>query len=174
MILSTIYSRDATCYSIGDYQDREYYHIITNSNGDSTITEDDQNENFDTENFDDGEYILEVITHDASGNESSASMNITFNNFDIDSPPDQTNNISLSNSPNPFKDETIIKYKFARSNFDRAVKITVYDSRGELIKTIETDRNQVTFESDGLAPGVYFYKLAAGEFSRTEKMVLLK
>ena len=36
------------CYSIGNYEDREYYHIITNSNGDSLITEDDADEIFDS------------------------------------------------------------------------------------------------------------------------------
>lgn len=33
MVLHTLYSRDGTCYSIGDYTDRDYYHIITNSDG---------------------------------------------------------------------------------------------------------------------------------------------
>ncbi|NQU67470.1 MAG: peptidoglycan DD-metalloendopeptidase family protein [Candidatus Marinimicrobia bacterium] len=80
IVLNTIYSRDATCYSIGNYVEREYYHIITNSNGDTTITEEDEAENFDSTDFLDGSYWLKVTARDASMNTTVDSMLVYFNN----------------------------------------------------------------------------------------------
>jgi len=80
IVLNTIYSRDATCYSIGNYNEREYYHIITNSNGDTMITEEDDEENFDSTDFLDGSYWLKVRARDASMNTTVDSMLIYFNN----------------------------------------------------------------------------------------------
>jgi hypothetical protein len=38
----------------------------------------------------------------------------------------------------------------------------------------EAGNHTITFNGDGMASGVYFYKLVAGNFSATKKMVMLK
>lgn len=80
------------------------------------------------------------------------------------------------NYPNPFNPSTIISYNLAKPEF---VKITVYDLTGRLVKVfVEGNRpagyNRFRFENFGLASGVYIYKLEAGKYTESKKMVLVK
>ena len=59
------------------------------------------------------------------------------------------------------------------------VKLTVYDILGNEITTLVDELKQpgtyeVEFNGVNLPSGIYFYKLNAGEFSDTKKMILLK
>ena len=137
MVLYTLYSRDGTCYSIGDYTNREYYHIITNSDGDSVITQYDQDENLDTSQFPDGQYILEVIARDCSMNETSASMTVTFDNVSVNE-PSMHENLIQSISPNPFIPDIhgTVCFSLYRPSSNKAIQIFIYNSKGQHIKTI--------------------------------------
>lgn len=80
------------------------------------------------------------------------------------------------NYPNPFNPSTVISYTLAKPEL---VKITVYDMLGKQIKVLfEGNRpvgfNRAVFNAQGLASGVYIYKIEAGDFTDTKKMVLLK
>jgi photosystem II stability/assembly factor-like uncharacterized protein len=80
------------------------------------------------------------------------------------------------NYPNPFNPATNITYKLAKGEF---VKITIYDLLGKQLKVfIEGNRpagfNKFRFENFGLASGVYIYKLDAGNYSESKKMVIVK
>ena len=80
------------------------------------------------------------------------------------------------NYPNPFNPSTIISYSVYRSS---VVTITLYDAVGREIKTLLRDfkipgNYKFTFDAEGLASGVYFYKLQAGSFIETKKMVFIK
>jgi len=80
------------------------------------------------------------------------------------------------NYPNPFKDKTIIKYCVA---YKTRVQITVYNTEGEVIeKLIDEEKKSGTYELNwnaaNLPSGVYFYRLQAGDFVQTRKMILLK
>lgn len=80
------------------------------------------------------------------------------------------------NYPNPFNPSTNITYKLAKGEF---VKITLYDLLGKQIKVyFEGNRpagfNKFRFENFGLASGVYIYKIDAGNFSESKKMLLIK
>ncbi|MBK8983002.1 MAG: T9SS type A sorting domain-containing protein [Ignavibacteria bacterium] len=82
----------------------------------------------------------------------------------------------LQNYPNPFNPNTIINYELAITNF---VKLIVYDVLGNEVAVLVNDKQSagsysVEFDGSGFASGVYFYKLEAGEFSETKRMVLLK
>ena len=92
----------------------------------------------------------------------------------------------LSNYPNPFNPETWIPYRLAEDAF---VTLTIYDSKGQVVRTFEIGyRIASAYESqskaiywDGkndvgeqVASGIYFYRLSAGDFSATRKMVILK
>ena len=85
------------------------------------------------------------------------------------------------NSPNPFNPTTLIRYELS----DREhVTLSVYDASGQLVRTLVDEtrpfgKNEVVWDgkSDAGTPvgsGVYFYRLTAGKFSESRKMVLLK
>jgi hypothetical protein len=80
------------------------------------------------------------------------------------------------NYPNPFNPTTIIKYQIPALSF---VTLKVYDVLGNEIATLVNEEKpsgkyEVKFDATGLPSGVYFYKLQAGTFVKTKKMVLLK
>jgi hypothetical protein len=80
------------------------------------------------------------------------------------------------NYPNPFNPSTIIKYQIPKQEF---VSLKVFDALGNEVATLVNDEQQagshnVNFNSAGLASGIYFYKIQAGNFIATKKMVLMK
>lgn len=80
------------------------------------------------------------------------------------------------NYPNPFNPETKISFDVAHTEH---VTITVYDITGREIsrlvnESLNPGRYEINFNGNSLASGIYFYKMEAGDFVRTEKMVLLK
>jgi len=87
----------------------------------------------------------------------------------------------LGNMPNPFNPSTTIRYEIAGN--DR-VTLNVYDVSGGLVRTlVNQQQSRGTHEArwDGrdnrgrsVASGVYFYRMNAGSFSETRRMVLLK
>jgi len=80
------------------------------------------------------------------------------------------------NYPNPFNPATEIVYDIAKESF---VKISVYDALGREINILVNEskssgRYNITFDGTGLNSGVYFYKMQAGDFVQTRKMILMK
>jgi len=84
---------------------------------------------------------------------------------------------SLSqNYPNPFNPTTKINYSVP---FDSRVTISVYSITGELVMELVNDNvsagsYSVDFDGRNLASGMYIYKMTAGNFTQTNKMMLLK
>ncbi|MCK9280776.1 MAG: T9SS type A sorting domain-containing protein [Melioribacteraceae bacterium] len=86
---------------------------------------------------------------------------------------------SLSqNYPNPFNPETIIEYSIAA---DIHVTLKLYDILGrEVAKIIDENKSPGHYKErfsaakSDLSSGIYFYKLSAGNFTSTKKMILLK
>jgi len=80
------------------------------------------------------------------------------------------------NYPNPFNPQTAIRYALAK---DAQVTLVVYNIAGQKIKTLLNEEQQAGYHEcvwDGkdVASGIYFYRLQAGDFVQTRKMVLLK
>jgi hypothetical protein len=80
------------------------------------------------------------------------------------------------NYPNPFNPSTSIKYAIPKSDF---VTLKIYDMLGKEVKTLINGRLSAgtydeTFTGDIFPSGIYFYRLTAGGFSETKKMILLK
>ncbi len=78
--VKTVYKRDATCRSLGDYNNREYFFIITNTDGDSLIERTDTTGKWRTSDFPDGNYWVKVIAYDVAGNWTAESMQVRLNN----------------------------------------------------------------------------------------------
>ncbi len=80
------------------------------------------------------------------------------------------------NYPNPFNPGTNIRFQIVESGF---VSLKVYDVLGNEVATLinkELSTGEFTAEFDAslLPSGIYYYRLDAGEFSETKKMVLIK
>jgi hypothetical protein len=80
------------------------------------------------------------------------------------------------NSPNPFNPTTTIRFSLPNDAF---AKLTVYTVNGQLVKTLvqgdlQAGSHEVMFDGSSLASGVYLYRLEAGSFSQTQRMVLAK
>ncbi|MFA7419918.1 MAG: alpha/beta hydrolase fold domain-containing protein [Melioribacteraceae bacterium] len=82
----------------------------------------------------------------------------------------------LQNYPNPFNPITAISYRISEFSY---TTLKVYDVIGRVVETLVTEyRNPgnyvETLNATSLPSGVYFYKLTAGSYSETKKMILLK
>ena len=85
------------------------------------------------------------------------------------------------NYPNPFNPETTIEFQLAKKGF---VTIAVYNMLGQKIKTLVDDvrsAGKYTLLWNGtddygikVSSGIYFYKMKSVEFTKTQKMLLLK
>lgn len=76
-LVGLLYKEDATCNTDGDYGSRDFYHVLTNSDGNSLYQPSDQDLAWETANLPDGDYVIEVTAWDASGNSATASMVVT-------------------------------------------------------------------------------------------------
>ncbi len=85
------------------------------------------------------------------------------------------------NYPNPFNPVTTLRYDLPENSY---VNVTVYDMLGREVKTLVNTTQEAGFKSvlwnatndygKPVSVGVYLYKIQAGEFVQTKKMVLLK
>jgi len=87
------------------------------------------------------------------------------------------NSFSLSqNYPNPFNPSTIIKYTLGSRQY---ATLKVYDVLGNEVATLVNEElppgeYEVEYNVSNLSSGIYFYRLNAGSYSSTKKMLLLK
>ncbi|MGB2989094.1 MAG: FlgD immunoglobulin-like domain containing protein, partial [Candidatus Zixiibacteriota bacterium] len=85
------------------------------------------------------------------------------------------------NCPNPFNPETEISYTLSEA---AQVKVSVYNMLGQKVRTLVNEYQAAghkTISWDGTdehgnkaASGIYFYRVKAGEFEDTKKMILMK
>ena len=84
---------------------------------------------------------------------------------------------SLSNNyPNPFNPVTTLNYSLPRSG---DVSLIIYNILGEeVIRLVDgfqqAGEYNAIWNASNIASGIYFYRLQAGDFTETKKMVLLK
>jgi hypothetical protein len=80
------------------------------------------------------------------------------------------------NYPNPFNPTTTIRFSIGTSC---PVELRVYDELGRVVATLVNERlnggsYNAEWDARALPSGMYFYRLAAGSFVETRKMLLLK
>jgi hypothetical protein len=80
------------------------------------------------------------------------------------------------NYPNPFNPTTAISYVLKDAV---PVRLTVFDLTGRAVATLVNEsqaagEHRVMFDGSKLATGVYLYRLDAGSFSETRKLMLMK
>jgi hypothetical protein len=84
--------------------------------------------------------------------------------------------ILSQNYPNPFNPSTMISFSLPKAN---NVKLAVYDLLGREVATLVNEfttagNHTIEFNASNLSSGVYLYKIQAGDFTDTKKMVLIK
>jgi hypothetical protein len=84
------------------------------------------------------------------------------------------------NYPNPFNSKTVISWQvgvMCRSPL--LVDLSIYNLLGQKLATLVSEKqsagnHSVEWDASGLASGVYYYRLQAGEFVDVKKLVLLR
>jgi len=132
-----------------------------------------------------GEYYLRLVT-DVNGNASYTLANIFNDNTTLAKKNFNKVNFmgseipityELSNNfPNPFNPSTTIRYQIPQ---DGIVTLKIYDILGSEVATLVNEEKvagkyEVNFNASSLASGVYIYKIQAGSFINSKKMILLK
>jgi hypothetical protein len=114
-------------------------------------------------------YKLKMVDNDGTYKFSSESQVTVYtpNTFEL-----------AQNYPNPFNPSTMISYSLAT---DAKVTLKVYNALGSEVATVVNELQSagphaVSFSADQyhLSSGIYFYKIQAGNFSETRRMMLLK
>jgi hypothetical protein len=127
-------------------------------------------------------YYYSISAFDYSGNESKFSTQVGNVYLAIDDALLIPSHFTLhSNHPNPFNPITTLRYDLPS---DALVTLSIYDMLGREITQLVNTTQQAGFKSvqwDATASmgrpvsaGVYLYRIQAGEFVQTKKMVLLK
>jgi hypothetical protein len=80
------------------------------------------------------------------------------------------------NYPNPFNPTTVVSYHLPVAS---EVKLIVYDILGREVAVLVNERKvrgfySVKFDASRLATGVYFYRIVAGSFSETKRLLLIR
>jgi flagellar hook assembly protein FlgD len=80
------------------------------------------------------------------------------------------------NYPNPFNPTTNISFAIPTESF---VSIKIYDILGKEVSKIVNETKQAgyynfNFDATSLSSGMYFYKIEAGNFVQTKRMLLMK
>jgi len=143
-----------------DSQDRDPLHIFTES----------------------GQYTVTLTVEFADGSAADTSTKIITVSAVSSVPTDTGQCFTVEqNFPNPFNPMTTVCYTIPE---DAAVSIEIFNIRGHLVRRFEKGRQragQHTLQWDGrdhggqaVSSGTYFYRVAAGGFSRTMKAVLAR
>ncbi len=80
------------------------------------------------------------------------------------------------NYPNPLNPETVIAFSLPKMELAR---LKIYDALGREVATLANGvmpagEHRIRWRSNGLASGVYFYRLQAGNFAAVKKMIILQ
>jgi hypothetical protein len=84
LLVPILFKHDSVCPTAGDYSTREFYHILTNSDGDIIPELTDEEESFNTALLPDGAYVVRLRALDVAGNTAEDSMDVILANGNPD------------------------------------------------------------------------------------------
>jgi len=123
-------------------------------------------------------YITAVFSAGESTASNTASARPVTNFDEVLSPVVTALN---GNYPNPFNPETVVQFSLAR---DERVAIEIYNLKGQKVRTLTNDVYGAGVHSvvwngrdelgQQVGSGVYFYRMSAGDYMATRKMLLMK
>ncbi|MBS3740898.1 MAG: T9SS type A sorting domain-containing protein [Candidatus Cloacimonetes bacterium] len=90
--------------------------------------------------------------------------------------PEIDENKVIFNYPNPTGEYTIFKYSLKQN---ARVTLKIYNVKGQLVKTLVDEHKQngthsFRYDTESLAPAIYFYRFQSKDFSYTRKMLIVK
>lgn len=187
LLMDLLFKDDATCDTEGDYDSREFFHIITNSDGDGVYEPSDLNESWDTTQLPDGDYVVKVVAIDAFGNATADSMVVTTangNTTGIGEIPavgsTQAQVLLAPVSPNPARDEARIRFHLSAP--DR-ITLALYDVTGRRIQLLadgwtESGDHALRWNpshqmGSSAVPGVYFLHLRGERLGTVSRKVVI-
>ncbi len=159
-------------------EDRDYWQILTNNNGDSIAELQEKQLAFQTADYPDGDYRLVVEAWDEYGNMDIDSMIVTFDNF-ITQQDDYFHGKGFASScfPNPAKDIVHIEFNLP-SKFQSPVTISLFDGSMKEINRTEVLNpvpgvNKIELNIDELNSGLYFYKIDSDQAISCGRLLIL-
>ena len=121
-----------------------------------------------------GGLVTDTSKFTANGITALASLSANLTNVSEEHLPSQI--MLHQNYPNPFNPKTTITFGLPERT---RVSLTIYNTLGELVGELaggdrEAGYHTVTFDAANLASGVYLYRLQAGSFVETRKLLVLR
>lgn len=178
MIVSTVFKNTSPCTTRGDYNNRVYFYIITNTNGDSTLSVQDTSGAWHTKTVANGQYWVVVYASDQYGNTTADSQLVTVNNpVGVEEHGAQAGReFALSAQPNPFRGDLQVSYSLP---VDEDVTLRVYNAAGQMVRTLASGDEPagvhcLRWDGKEAGAGIYFLQLKAGTFQATRRVVLVR
>ncbi len=160
--VSTIYKDDATCNTQGDYDFRDYYFIVTNTDGDSLVESGDASYSWNTTSIPAGHYWIVISAYDAAGNFKTDSMEVIKTGPRVEEGKSAENSLSPVLIPNPIRARELAPLSSVLKNNNDAV---LYNNNGQALSI-----NTVS----ALPEGVYFLVVKKDNRVQTHKIVAVK
>lgn len=174
--IRVVYKTSYPCRSRGDYNNREYYFIVTNTDGDTILEPADSLECWQTANFPDGWYNVKVTAYDVVGNLSADSMPVfIYNGVGIadnkfHNPQSEAPQLILS--PNPVISNLNVQLSLPEAE---NVSLKLFDNTGRLHKEFINEKlakGNYRFNYQPEHSGIYFILIRIGDHNVTEKIVV--
>lgn len=173
------------CGSTGPYFDQDIYIIKTDPDGDTVWTKTIAGRQYGNDigncirQTSDGGFVLtgSLLTGDAA--QEVCLIKLASGQVGIENESDNSLSYEFrlaTNYPNPFNASTTIEYGLLEQGH---VIIEIYDLLGRRVeKLIDSEQDagtyQVIWDAKDQSSGMYFYRIQAGDYTETRKMVLLK
>jgi len=173
--INVLYKTDATCRSRGDYDRREYYYIVTNTDGDSIMETSDAAGNWRTDSVGDGDYWVIVRAWDVAGNFTTDSMLVTtLNGVAVEDLPPLALSAPLRAFPNPGSGPARISFGLGKP---APVQLQIFYAAGRLAANLLQGRlapGEHSYTHPGLSAGVYYVRLSIEDTYYAGKLVMTR
>jgi hypothetical protein len=126
-------------------------------------------------------YYITALYEQENESDPSNTVNVIWDGTGSGNPLLPVANALYQNMPNPFNPETKISFDL---NSEWQVNLEIYNMKGQKVRTLVNDKlsaGQHSIVWDGkddnskqVSSGIYFYKIKAGDFQSTRKMLLMK
>ena len=170
-LVKLLYKCDVTCQSQGDFVNQDFFHILTNSDGDGVYGESDRDEAWNTAVLPDGDYVVRVRAVDAAGNAAVDSMVVTTAN----------GNSAPACWPNPALDRATVCFSLPGPE---RVTMSVYGPDGRLVRTVFSgslagglaarDWDLRDARGQRVPPGAYFYRIETTARTWSGKVIVIR
>ena len=160
-------------------EQRDYFQILTNNNGDSIVDPSETQLAFPTADYPDGNYRIFVEAWDEFGNMVLDSLDVVFDNYttNIEDHGSLSQSIKAICYPNPANGIFTIEYSIPQE-YSGLVKISLLDSKLSTAKIlseeyVETGTKKHSFNSNNFSPGLYFYQIEISGQKIIGKLLIL-